>query len=632
MCGICGYFNLKDGLGDNRPGGIIKAMLGRLVHRGPYDEGVFEDGHVCMGMRRLSIIDIKGGHQPQFNEDRSIAVIFNGEIYNYRELKGELESRGHVFQSQSDTEILPHLYEEYGDDFVSGLNGMFAIALYDSKQRRMLLVRDRMGIKPLYYAQDGENIAFASEIRSLREVPSVSGRVCFEALDSYFAFEYVSAPLTIYRDIKKMLPGEMIRADKQGRENIRYWHPVFEKNEHDEKYLIEKIREIFFSSVKYRMISDVPLGVFLSGGVDSSLITGVMSQYEKDIKSFSIGFEEETFNELGWAKEASDFFHTQHCAHLLEESRAIELIPGILESLDQPLADASIIPTYLVCMLSRPHVTVALSGDGGDELFLGYDTYKAYRIASFLRWMPGMMTWMMGRAAGLMPVSEKRLGFEYRLKKFLKGLALRPEYANYAWWGSFAKDEKERIYSERFMNIREGFSDFAPVDFYSKYLEDIRDPLDRVNFLDLHLYLQDDLLQKVDNMSMANSLEVRVPFLDHRMVQLAVGINNNLRLRGLKTKHILKKALDDYLPEGIKNRPKIGFDIPLDKWLRGGLRGFMEKSLDRDIIEETGLFSYEGIKKLADEHLERKKNHRQLLWPLIIFFNYYRQGNLSTQA
>lgn len=625
MCGICGFFNPSGGGTIPNREEVLRDMTDRITHRGPDGDGYFLDRHAALGMRRLAIIDLQTGEQPQFNEGKNVVVVFNGEIYNFAELKDKLKGKGHQFKTSSDTEVLVHLYEEEGEDFVDQLNGMFAIALYDISRNKLVLVRDRLGIKPLHYSQVGPAVVFGSELKSLLLYPGIKRRLSPFSLYNYMTFEYVSAPRSIYLDIKKVMPGQMMVVDDSGIRFRKYWKPAVTKIPAKESDLIDQIRETFFSAVQYRLISDVPLGVFLSGGVDSTVITGVASKFQKPIDTFSIGFKEESFNELGYAKIASDFFQTRHHEMVLSYKKAIDLLPTIMGYLDEPLADASIIPTYLVSHLSRQEITVALSGDGGDELFLGYDTYKAFKYARFARLIPPFIRSMMSRMSSLLPASSRRLSLEFKLKKFLSGLQYKPEYSNYIWWGAYHPDVKSQIFTPGFLDQLKDFPEFEPILSYQKDLEKIAHPLDRVNYLDLHLYLQDDLLPKVDRMSMATSLEVRVPFLDHRMVELALSIENKYRMKGLDTKYILKKALSDFIPPRLKKRPKIGFDIPLGPWLRNDLKDYMVAMLDEKKLRESGIFNTLWVNRIVDEHLKGKHNHRQLLWPLIIFQNWQDQ-------
>jgi asparagine synthase (glutamine-hydrolysing) len=623
MCGITGFFNLQEGITHkDKAIKTLNRMNNRIFSRGPDGEGIFIDNNVAFAMRRLSIIDLDTGDQPIYNENKNIVVVFNGELYNFRELKKELVKRGHRFYTNSDTEIIVHLYEEHGENFVNFLNGMFAIALYDMKNKKVLLVRDRMGIKPLHYTIKNGTIVFASELKALIEFGGVERRLNYKSLYNFLTFEYVSAPNTIYEDVFKLMPGEMFIINQTGIKKEKYWYPEIKKEDYTINELEKRIKDLMTSSIKYRLISDVPIGIFLSGGIDSTIITGVASKLIGDINTFSIGFEEETFNELGYAKIASNYFGTKHNEMILSYKEAINLLSKIIEYLDEPLADASVIPTYLVSMLSRKHITVALSGDGGDELFLGYDTYKAYKISKLFRWIPDILNGFIINSLSLIPASSKRISLEFKLKKFFSALKYKPEITNYLWWGAYPPRLKEKLFNREILDKINMESEFEPIEYYKSFMEKIDAPLDRINFLDLHLYLQDDLLPKVDRMSMANSLEVRVPFLDHRVVELALSIKNNLRLKGLNTKYILKRAMNEFIPPELKKRPKIGFDIPLGPWLRNELKDYMLELLDKKKIEEDGIFNYEFIDKIIKDHLSKKNNNRQLLWPLIIFQNW----------
>ncbi len=626
MCGIAGFFSFKEEhRSDFSKREIIGKMTEEIIHRGPDGNGFYIDELIALGMRRLSIIDLEKGWQPQYNEDKSIVIVFNGEIYNFLQLKQELIKKGHIFKTNSDTEVIVHLYEEEGIDFVKYLNGMFAIALYDKKQKTLILSRDRMGIKPLHYSIFENFIIFGSEIKSILKFPKFKKTIDPMSLYDFFTFEFISAPNSIYQNIKKILPGEMLIIKRGKIQKVKYWEPKIEKKDYEFEELKEKIKETFLSSVKYRLISDVPLGVFLSGGIDSTLITGVASQFVSKLKTFSIGFKEETFNELSYAKIASDFFKTDHTEMILSYNKVIELLPNIMNYLDEPLADASILPTYLVSYLSKQKITVALSGDGGDELFLGYDTYKAYKIAKYLRWIPKPIVNLGKELSSFLPASQKRISLEFKIKKFLSGLNYKPEISNYIWWGAYPPKLKKRLFTQDFLNLLKDYKDFSPINFYLKKLKNIKDPLDRINYLDLHLYLQDDLLPKVDRMSMATSLEVRVPFLDHRMVELALSIKNNLRMKGFKTKYILKESLKEFIPPPLFKRPKIGFDIPLGKWLRQELKDYMFSLLNERALKEHGFFNVNFIEEIINTHIKGKHNYRQLIWPLMIFQNWYKK-------
>lgn len=623
MCGICGLYSFNGRAPDYRD--LTRRMCEVIVHRGPDDEGYYFDEKVALGMRRLSIIDLVTGHQPIANEDKSVWTICNGEIYNFPSLRAELLKKGHRFATDSDTEIIVHLYEEEGEDFVNKLNGMFAIACWDKKLRKLILARDRIGIKPLHYLVFDNQFFFASEIKSLLET-NFPKEIDQEALSQFFTFEYIPAPKTIFKGISKLLPGQMIVLQDNQMKVRPYWDVSFEnypeRKRSEEEYILE-IHQRLRDAVKSHLISDVPLGVFLSGGIDSSTVTALMSEVvTSKIKTLSIGFREKSFNELEYARVVAERFETDHQEFVVESSLVKELVPLLMKYLDEPLADASIIPTYIISKLARSQVTVALAGDGGDELFAGYDTYKAYKIGQIYRKVPAFIRKkLVQRAVNLLPASSKRLSFEFKAKKFVSGVEYPPEIANIIWWGAYSPPEKQKLFSADFLfSLKE--DPFSAVFSHLNRCR-AREPLDRLTYLDLKLYLQDDLLVKVDRMSMANSLEIRVPFLDYTFVEFAFTIPSYLKLKGLTAKYILKKAMKNILPHKILHRKKIGFDIPLGVWIKEELRDFVTDVLSPSNLRKHSFFNHSHIEKILREHFAGSHNHRQLLWPLIIFQFWY---------
>ncbi len=627
MCGICGIYNFSRGSSNLKD--QLKRMCQVMIHRGPDDEGYFLDDRIGLGMRRLAIIDLITGHQPIHNEDESIWVILNGEIYNFKELREELIKKGHKFYTNSDTETIVHLYEEEGENVVNKLNGMFAFAIWDKRNGILLLARDRLGIKPLHFFQKNNTFIFASEIKSILVTDYYKKEIDFDALSKYFSFEYIPAPQTIFKDIKKLLPGHLIVINNDKIKIKKYWDIKYEYEIKDENYYTEQIYERLREAVKKRLISDVPLGVFLSGGIDSSTVTYLMSQVSNSqIRTFSIGFEEQSFNELEYARIMAKYIGSEHKEFMVKSKMVKELVPILMKYLDEPLADASIIPTYIISKLAREFVTVALAGDGGDELFAGYDTYKAYQIARFYRKVPKFIRdHIIKNLVNILPASPKRLSFEFKAKKFISGIDYPPEISNYIWWGAYNPYEKDKLFSDEFKSLIEE-DPYSPVFFHLKNYKP-ENILDRLGYLDIKLYLQDDLLVKVDRMSMANSLEIRVPFLDHNFVEFVTSIPYNLKLKGLKTKYILKKAMHFHLPKQVLYRKKIGFDIPLGVWIRKELKDFTLEVLSKDNLNRHRFFNYSYIEKILKEHFSGKHNHRQLLWPLIIFqfwYNHYIDG------
>ncbi len=627
MCGICGILGF-DGLGpDSRE--TVRAMCSTIVHRGPDDEGFHFDDRVALGMRRLSIIDLNTGHQPISNEDGTVTTVYNGEIYNFQTLRDELRAKGHVFKTKCDTEVIVHLYEDLGPDLVQKLNGMFAIALWDKKRRRLLLARDRLGVKPLHYFVQGRTLYFASEIKALLAA-GASREVDPEALSQFFSFEYIPAPRTIFRNITKLLPGHLMTVEDGKVETHRYWDVKFRSRElppRSEEDIADEVYRRLKESVRLRLVSDVPLGVFLSGGLDSSAVTALMSETASGrVQTYSIGFREKSFNELDYARAVAERFATDHTAFTVESSQVRDLVPVLMRYLDEPLADASVIPTFIISKLARKHVTVALAGDGGDELFGGYDTYKAARLAASYRIIPRFIRRGLIRpAVRVLPASAKRLSFEFKAKKFTAGADEPPEIANIIWWGAYTPEAKRRLFTPAFRS-QVSPDPYAPVGFHRPHGPGPEaDLLDRLAYLDLKLYLQDDLLVKVDRMSMANSLEIRVPFLDYTFVEFAASIPSRLKLKGLTTKYILKKTFRGRLPDTVLDRKKIGFDIPLGPWIRDELWDFTTDVLSPAALARQGLFDGAYVERLLREHKSGAHNHRQLLWPLIIFQFWHEQ-------
>lgn len=611
MCGICGY------IGPERDGtrAILEAMTRTLVHRGPDDEGYFYGNGVGFGARRLSIIDIRGGHQPLHNEDGTIWVALNGEIYNYRELQEDLEKKGHQFSTRTDTEVLVHAYEESGPDFVRQLNGMFAFALWDGKEKRLVLARDRLGIKPLYYIESGKGLIFASEPKALLAHPDVSAKLNMEALKKYLVLEFIPSPHSIFQGIEKLLPGHILINEK-GRARIeRYWGLSYTKcGPPTEDEAADDLLHLLRSSVSLRLRSDVPLGVFLSGGIDSSTVAAVMAECAPGrVKSFSIGFDDPAFDESHWAEESSRYIGTDHRLQKLSPKKLLELIPHIGEVLDEPLGDASIVPTYLLSKFTREHVTVALGGDGGDELFAGYPTYQAHRLAGIFDRLPSSCVAAMRMGAEALPSSFGDWTWDFKAKRFFAGLSHVPPVRHHIWVGSFSPEEADDVI------VQDCPCD--PLGDAKRYWEecDSDSPVERAQYLDLKLYLQDDILTKVDRASMACSLEVRSPFLDYRIVEFLACLPSRMKLKGLTRKYILRKAAEGLLPSGIAGRKKKGFSVPVARWLNGELKELADALLNERRLNKEGIFRWDVVKRLLEEHRAGFRDHRKKLWTLLIF-------------
>ena len=595
----------------------LKAMCDTICHRGPDEEGMDIRDNVAIGMRRLSVIDVKGGSQPVFNEDRSIRTVFNGEIYNFRELRRDLESMGHIFVTNTDTEVIVHAYEEYGSDFPKYFNGMFAFALHDSAKRKLFLVRDHIGIKPLYYSFNEKYIVWGSEIKALLASGLIARDLDIDALGEFLAWEYVPGNGTLLKAVRKLEPAEMIEIelDRPACNPQPYWDVPMPPDSSSmtavewEEAIDLKIREC----VRRQLVSDVSLGAFLSGGVDSSLVVASMG----NARTFSIGFDDPTYNELKWARKVAAYLGVDHVDAIIKPD-AVSLFEHLMYFLDDPIGDFSIFPTYLVSHHARKHVTVALSGDGGDELFGGYETYLAQGKAQQYAYVPAFLRKKIIEplVKSLKPRPTKK-GLVNKAKRFVEGLE-HPVDLCHARWRIFAGEAIRR----------ELFTDDALAELVTPPASHIlelfrragdRQPLNRSLYVDLKSYLCDNCLVKVDRMSMAVSLEARVPYLDKELVELAFRVPDNLKVANGKTKVLLKRVAARHVPAACIYRPKEGFSIPIKNWLGNELRSLMEELLDNRQIAREGLFRPAKIQRLKQEHLSGRANHSHVLWSLMVF-------------
>jgi asparagine synthase (glutamine-hydrolysing) len=622
MCGICGVAGGSPAEGR----GLVGRMCVALAHRGPDDEGSVHHDRVTLGMRRLSIIDLEGGHQPIHNEDSQIWVVQNGEIYNHLALRAELEAAGHVFVSRSDTEVLVHGYEEWGEAVVERLNGMFAFALHDRRRRVVVLARDRMGIKPLLYAIDGERLVFASELKALLVDPLLRRGIDPVALDRYLALEFVPSPRSMVRGISKLPPGHTLTwSVGEGTAALRrYWAPVLGEGDGvaDGRGLeaqCEELRGVLRESVRKELISDVPLGVFLSGGIDSSAVAAMMTQLGSEVKSFSVGFSDRSFDESAYARLVARHLGTDHHEIVLEPDMLLGLIPRLSSLLDEPLGDASIIPTYLLSEFTRRHVKVALGGDGGDELFGGYPTLQAHRLAAYYERVPGLLRrGVVEPVVRRLPVSRGNLSFDYRAKRFVSGAGFPVAERHERWMGSFVAEERSALLSREVLE-EVSRSQRAGVDASGDGAGAALDPLDRVLLMDMRGYLENDILVKLDRATMMASLEGRVPLLNNDFVEYAMRLPLGMKLRGLKSKFLFKRALRGLLPDSILRRPKKGFGIPVADWFRGPLREQMLSVLSPERMARKGFFEPAAVGRLVREHLEGRRDNRKQLWTLFAF-------------
>jgi asparagine synthase (glutamine-hydrolysing) len=622
VCGICGIAG-RDPVDRD----ALARMTGALRHRGPDDEGFHVEERadgigVGLGFRRLSIIDLDTGNQPIANEDGSVHLVFNGEVYNFRELRIELEKRGHRFATNADTEVIVHLYEDLGARCVEALNGMFAFALWDSRRGELLLARDRFGKKPLYYAEVGGTLLFGSELKSLRMHPACPSELDWESLSRYLALEYVPSPWSILQGVKK-LPGGHVLRWSNGRAMVeRWWDLSFEPggDERSDEDYADELRERLREAVRRRLVSDVPLGAFLSGGIDSSSVVAMMveSVPPSSVKTFTIGFGERSFDESEHARRVAAHFGTDHHEDVFTPHAMLDLLPRLVDVLDEPFGDASILPTYLLSRFTRESVTVALGGDGSDELLAGYPTFAADRVARFYRAPRVVHDHVIVPLADRLPVSTANFSFDFKLKRFLRGAGAHPDVRHATWLGSFTPAEQEtlltRVSANAFDEQRRVLAT-APTG----------DHLERLIYLYATTYLQDDILFKVDRASMACSLEVRAPFLDLDLVNFLGGVPPRLKLRRLDTKYLLKRAMSGLLPSGIAGRAKKGFGIPVAEWFKGDLREPLLEELSADRIRRQGIFDATAVQTLVNEHMAGRRDHRKQLWTLFMFQLWHRR-------
>jgi len=615
MCGINGILNSKK---DLVLSDILKKMNNQIISRGPDGEGYFIKENIGLSHRRLSVIDLKTGNQPIFNEDKTIVVILNGEIYNFQELKRELLSKNHYFYTQSDTEVIVHLYEEYGVGLLEKISGMFAFAIWDDRKQVLFLARDRIGIKPLVYSRKNGNFIFASDIKSIIATKLISKQIDFEALNLYFSLSFIPDPWTIYQDIKKLEPGHFILADKNKVVIKKYWDIKTKKSEglnfSDAK---KKLRERLEDSIKKRMISDVPLGAFLSGGIDSSIIVGLMSQISsRPIQTFTIGFQgEKLFDESSYAKKIASVFKTNHCEYQLNPEELLKIVPTTLDFLGEPFADQSILPTYLVSRIARKKVKVVLSGDGGDELFAGYNKYLGEKFQKYFSFLPNSVKLVL---LNILPSSRSNILMEdfRKIKKFLRGLDREQSRRHFNWMTLFSKGTRSCLLNKK---VDDAITLKLIKNIQLDYSLQDDDRVNRMLYTDLKFSLPYQMLTKVDLASMANSLEARVPFLDHQVAELVFQMKGNYKLRGIRQKYILKETFKDLLPEFILRRSKHGFDVPIGEWLRNELKNSFFNVVSKQNVSRYGLLNYNTIKNLFRAHLNRKEDYSNQLWSIFVF-------------
>ena len=619
MCGIAGFIAPREADKLSKAE-LLNRMCSIIAHRGPDDQGTMIDRQAALGMRRLSIIDLAGGHQPLSGCDKAVSVVFNGEIYNFRELQRDLEARGHRYHTNSDTESIAHAYEEYGADCVKHLRGMFALAIWDARTDKLFIARDRVGKKPLYYTLTPQGtFVFGSELKCLLEHPEVEREINLEALDAYLTFGYVPDPLTIFRDIHKLPAGSRLTF-AGGRITVeQYWDFNFEPFESlDENEYLEELRRLLDEAVRLRLVSDVPLGAFLSGGVDSSTVVGLMAQaMTQPVKTFSIGFNEDSYSELKYARVTAKHFNTDHHEFIVTPD-ICHIVDELVWHFDEPFADSSAIPTYMVSKLAREHVTVALSGDGGDELFAGYTRYVVDRQRSGFAKLPRVLR------EGVMQPLSRNLPHGARGRNYLHNIALEPLDRYLDSISTFTSLTRRSLYSVEFgKRLHERDEMLMQFRNYAAQIH-TGDAVDPLLYLDSRTYLPGDILTKVDRMSMAVSLEARVPLLDHKLIEFVTRIPAALKLKGLTTKHIFKQAVRGLIPDELLDRPKQGFGVPIPQWINSELRGRIRETLTEKQTQQRGYFDPGYVNLMLDEHEKHRRDHSAQLWSLFMFELWHR--------
>lgn len=622
MCGITGIFDFRGGAVE-RP--LLQKMNDLLTHRGPDAEGFYLSGSVGLAMRRLKVIDLATGDQPIHNADESVWIVFNGEIYNYRELRAKLEKNGHRFYTHSDTEVVLHQYLEEGEKCVESLIGMFAIAIYDTKKDVLFIARDRLGIKPLFYHMSPRGFVFGSEIKPLLEVPWIERELDWQSLSHFFSLNYLPPPLTPFRGILQLEPGHVARVEKGRLEIKQYWDVPLETLPGFTEYeALETIEGLLHNSIERRLVADVPVGAFLSGGLDSSTLVALMKEHKHEvIKTFSVGFGDKAYDETRHAEEVAKYFGTEHYEIICKPQDVITCLPKIAWHADGLLADQAALPLYLVSALAKQHVTVSLSGDGGDEVFIGYPTFHADCYHAIYSALPRFLRKnVVEKMVNAIPASTGKLAFEYVAKKFIEAGDFTEEKAHYWWRTIFTDGEKGKLLKSRVLK-QIGEIDAFPL--YGKYFENAKemDFFTRALYSDLKVWLGGNNLYKVDTMTMAHGLEARVPFLDHELVEYTARLPIQLRFRYRKLKYLFKKAVKHRLPESIFRRKKAGFHVPLAGWFREPLRDYVTDTLLADSPVLNEFMNREYISELLGEHFRGKRNHAFKIWGLLVFFHWF---------
>ena len=622
MCGIAGFVEsptARSPFGPDESHARIHRMCDVIRHRGPDDEGVFVDEGVALGMRRLSIIDLSTGHQPIHNEDRTVWIVFNGEIYNFRELRAELEAAGHRFYTSTDTEVIVHAYERWGTTAIARLRGMFGLAIWDLRSKSLLVARDRIGIKPLYYAEANGRLYFGSELKSLLEAPELPRDLDLDALDHYLSFLYTPRDRSIFTSVRKLPPGHLLTWQNGKVRVERYYQlPAGETYSGSEADAVGDLRAVLCDAVRSHLISDVPLGAFLSGGIDSSLVVGLMTQTSgARVKTFSIGFDEPAFDELEHARRVARHFGTDHHEFVVKPD-GVGILDALISHFDEPFADSSAIPTWYVSEMARKHVTVVLSGDGGDELFGGYDRYVPHpRVVAFDRYSPRALR-------NVAAIAAARLPHGVRGKNFLRHVGRDDQGRYLDSIRFFSTDEKPSLLSRDVLRQLSATDPESRLASHFERYARLPWPSQMMRF-DAETYLPEDVLTKVDRMSMAHSIESRVPLLDNEVIEFASSLPASMKIKGGRRKHVLKEVAATLLPAEILDRRKQGFGVPLGTWFRGNLRELFADTLLSPASLQRGYFQPLFVRQLVDEHLSGKRDHSLRLWQLVVFEKWHHQ-------
>ena len=619
MCGIAGFVCTAPPPPD--PEGVLREMTELLRHRGPDDVGYHIGEGAWLGHRRLSIIDLSSGHQPIYNEDRTICTVYNGEIYNFHELRRELTAKGHHFVTHSDTEVLVHGYEEWGTGLFSRINGMFGVAIWDERARRLVLARDRFGKKPLFVASSAKGIVFGSELKAVMAHPWVGRDLDLASFRKYLLFDYVPSPHSILQGVRKLEAGTALVWERGEITEERYWDLTFAPApEATEAELAQRLWSLLSDAVRVRLIADVPLGVFLSGGIDSSAVVALMAEHlpGNRIRTFSIGFRDKSFDESSHARLVAEHFGTEHHERILEPETMVDLLPGILRILDEPLADGSLVPTYLLSAFTRESVTVALGGDGGDELLLGYPTFQAHKAARLYGRVPRPVhRYLVKPLASRLPVSTANISADYKAKRFLVGMDYAPFDRHFVWIGALEEAAQRELLTDDVLSATRDLDLFEDVAAHRRRVV-ARDEYDTLSYLYAKLYMGDDILVKVDRASMAHGLETRAPFLDYRVAELIASLPTHLKMHRLEMKVLLKRALLGKVPDAILSRPKKGFGMPIAAWLKGPLLPWARDLLAPERVARDGLFRPAAVTRLLDDHVKGRADNRKPLWTLLV--------------